>query len=317
MSGMFGWCRGEELRKLHRAVEAADSIMIHGLYFHAASVAAELARKRGIPAIVILHGGLDPYVFKYRSVRKRIWLRMHRDALFERSRVVCASRGECRKAGAFVSPKNLRVLGWPVQAHAVRDKTAARAEIRRKHGISPVAEVVMFCGRIHSIKRPFETVSAFLQARLPNWVLVVIGPAEDRGEADRLRAMADASGGRCFYAGSVYGPDLSTYYCGADAFVSFSRKENFGYSIVEAAGFGLPIIVTSEVDLSDDIAEWGCGLVVRDTSSQGLAQAFRILHEIDPSHRSAMGERGKAWVDQCFSFDRFRSGVADLVRAAR
>jgi glycosyltransferase involved in cell wall biosynthesis len=316
MSGLFGWCRGGELRKLTRAVETADGLIIHGLYFHAASVAAELARRRGIPAVIVLHGGLDPYVFKYRWLRKRVWLRLHRDALFERSQVVCATRGEFRKAQAFVKPENLRVIGWPVQAHAALDKTAARAQIRRKHGISPAAEMTLFCGRIHSIKRPFETVSAFLRARLPNWVLVVVGPAEDRAEADRLRAMADASEGRCLYAGAVYEPELSAYYRAADAFVSFSRKENFGYSIVEAAGFGVPVLVTSEVDLGEDIAERGCGVVVRDTSSEGLVQAFRTLHQIGRGQRLAMGERARTWVEQCFSFDHFRSGVADLVQAA-
>jgi glycosyltransferase involved in cell wall biosynthesis len=312
MSGSFGWCRGDEVRKLYKAVERADVVIIHGLYFHASGVVAEIASKRRIPLITVLHGGLDPFVFSYRALRKRAWLRIHREALFGKSYVICATNGERIKAQTYVPPENLRVIGWPVKTHSDDGKAEARLEIRRRHGIPPDCNLVLFCGRIHAVKRPFETVSAFLDASLPNSVIMMIGPANSEDEG-RLRAIAAGSDHRCIYAGAVFGPALHTYYRAADSFVSFSRKENFGYTIMEAVGFALPVLVSSQLDISPEIADSRSGFVVGDVSNQGMVSAFQSFACLGAEERLAMAARGREWVASQFSCEKFTADVGKLL----
>lgn len=46
--------------------------------------------------------------------------------------------------------------------------------------------------------------------------------------------------------------DLQNYYQGFDYFASFSRTESYGYSLVEAMSYGLPLIVR-DIPILDEL----------------------------------------------------------------
>ena len=67
---------------------------------------------------------------------------------------------------------------------------------------------------------------------------------------------------------------------------------------VEAMTFGLPVIISNNVDIHDEIAKAGAGLIVSPTVEE-LCAAIWVLSN-DPLLRFEMGQRAKALVQRKF-----------------
>ena len=84
----------------------------------------------------------------------------------------------------------------------------------------------------------------------------------------------------------------------SDIFVLPSHQENFGIAVVEAMTFGVPVIVSNNIDIHDEIAKARAGLIV-STAVEDLCAAIRKLAN-DPLLRFEMSERAKDLVQRKF-----------------
>jgi glycosyltransferase involved in cell wall biosynthesis len=75
----------------------------------------------------------------------------------------------------------------------------------------------------------------------------------------------------------------------ADIFVLPSYSENFGVAVVEAMGAGLPVIVSDQVGLHQEIARAEAGLVTQCTVDSVEQAILRLLQ--DPGLRVSMARR--------------------------
>jgi glycosyltransferase involved in cell wall biosynthesis len=78
----------------------------------------------------------------------------------------------------------------------------------------------------------------------------------------------------------------------SDIFVLPSHSENFGMSVAEAMGAGLPVIVSNRVALHVEIQQKSAGVVIDPDSDQLAAEILRLLQL--PEDRLRMGQNGKA-----------------------
>jgi glycosyltransferase involved in cell wall biosynthesis len=78
-----------------------------------------------------------------------------------------------------------------------------------------------------------------------------------------------------------------------------SHTENFALVVAEALAHGIPVVASKGTPWSR-IEEVGCGLWV-DNDSESLAQAIERMAGLP---LRAMGERGRAWIAQEFSWSR-------------
>ncbi len=89
--------------------------------------------------------------------------------------------------------------------------------------------------------------------------------------------------------GGVYGEELWTLYSSSDAFVYASTYDNFGFGLLEAAYFGLPIASTG-VGIAPDLIQGGKGgVVINHSDPKSIADAVVGLLE-EPSMRQRMSE---------------------------
>lgn len=87
--------------------------------------------------------------------------------------------------------------------------------------------------------------------------------------------------------------DLGKYYSQADAFLLTSDSEGWGLAVIEAAGFGLPIIMT-EVGLAGEVIKDGeSGIIIPAGSKEKLVAAILKIIE-DENLRKKLGENAKA-----------------------
>ncbi|MFQ5762511.1 MAG: glycosyltransferase family 4 protein, partial [Candidatus Bathyarchaeia archaeon] len=162
--------------------------------------------------------------------------------------------------------------------HSLFDNAGSPEVFRRKWSIPE--ELILYVGHISARKGLTYLVRALpkVVAEHPNAKLVLVGV--DRGWLQRLRAIARREGveDSLVYTGYLPDSDLSAAYSAADLFVIPSLHEAFGLVLLEAMGFGVPVVATRAGGIPYVVEDGREGLLVRPGSSRELAEAMlRVL----------------------------------------
>jgi glycosyltransferase involved in cell wall biosynthesis len=105
-------------------------------------------------------------------------------------------------------------------------------------------------------------------------------------------------------------------YPRADAFVMPSHAEGFGFTNVEAASFGLPVISSTAGAIPEAVQDGVSGMLLPAGNSEVLAGAMeRLLADRDLAQR--MGQAGRQDFLARFTLNHFRSEVGRVYRAAQ
>ena len=88
--------------------------------------------------------------------------------------------------------------------------------------------------------------------------------------------------------GVVSREDLSLFYKSTDVFVSFSREETFGMTIVEALFFGKPVVVMNNSGGSNEIASSDCGRSIDFGDCFSLEKSILELNAL--THNNSFSE---------------------------
>jgi glycosyltransferase involved in cell wall biosynthesis len=292
------------LRAAEEQIRGASFLFCHKLFrFH-----CDWVRGLGIPYCIVPHGALDPWVFTYRGLRKRLWMASLGRGFFERSAgVLFATAREREKAAFRVDGRRSWVVNWPVPYCHVDDPQAARRRVRAELGIALSDRVLLFLGRLHSMKRPKETVAAFARAAAPGAHLILAGPDDEYSARDLTGAP------NVHMIGPVYGTAKWELYHAADAFVNLSARENFGYTVAEALAAGLPVVLSPGNDLRGELDPLRCGFLLETDSLSEAGAALQTVLSVPPDMLRAMGARGRAWALAHTSVDRFRGQLMNIV----
>jgi len=291
-------------------------LVVHSLFRGHAPWAAAWARRHKRPTWSVAEGVLDPWAMRRHAVAKRLWLARHGEAFFNTATTIFATSREQQKAAPLIGAGQSVVIHWPVPLPSLAGREAARKSFRAALGIPDSARVLLFVGRLHPLKRPLETVDAFVQAAPADAHLVLVG-MEEGITVGELQARAPAAPrSRVHVTGPLAGDQLAAAFQGSDGFISLSHRENFGYSFAEALAYELPAIVSAGHDLAHDIVgprgEFPCGwLLDGDVRAQAVA-AIREWAAAPAARLAALGAAGRAWVGDELAFDRFRERLHTL-----
>jgi glycosyltransferase involved in cell wall biosynthesis len=258
---------------LVRNASSFDAVVAHGIWEYGALAVHLASREAGFPYFVFTHGQLDPWfkhTFPLKHAKK--WLywpwgtyRILRDA----NAVLFTSEEEKRLAreSFWLYRASEAVVTLGVARPPEDPKTQAELflgsydELRGKR-------ILLFLSRLHEKKGCDLLIEAFSEvARADERLrLVVAGPSEG-GYRSRLEAQAKARGveQRVIFTGMLSGDLKWGAYRAAEAFVLPSHSENFGLVIVEALACGLPVLISSKVNIWREIADARAGLVNADT----------------------------------------------------
>ena len=312
-------------RAAERALAGSELVVVHSLYRAHAPWAAAWARRHGARYWSIPHGCLDPWGMSQRGTAKRIWLGLvGRRFLDGAERIVFSSRRALEKGAAWVPAERACVVRWPVAAPAWGDRDEARHRFRERWGIPADARVLLFLGRLHTVKRPLETVKAFMAATSAAGAasrahLVVAGMDGDLTAADV--AAAAGRSGRVHVVGRLDGDAVAEALAAADGFVSLSFQENFGYAAAEAVAAGLPVILAPGHDLAHEMpfgkgmpgpGGLACGWLLPDDSFTAAVEAIGAWAEADARRLEAAGDAGAAWARAELSQERFGDALRGL-----
>lgn len=154
-----------------------------------------------------------------------------------------------------------------------------------------------------------------VHASVPDAALLLVGGGPSRGDLERY---VDRHGLRehVVFTGSVPAAELPAYYGAGDVFAMPCRSrlggldvEGLGMVYLEAAACGLPVVAGRSGGAPDAVLDGETGVVVDGASVAAVADAIGELLS-DPSRANAIGERGREWVEQEWSWDH----SVDLLR---
>lgn len=292
------------LRALVRVAALLATRSVELVHIHAAmkgsfwrkAVFAGLARSRGVPVLLHLHGSeMKDFYGRQPAWLKRTIVRQ----LTRATRVVVLSES-WRAFVAEIAPDAKPVV---VPNYVRVPERPARGTGR------PVT--LLFLGLLGRRKGIFDLLEAFARAQAvhPDMRLVVGGNGEieaatrharDLGLADRVR-----------FEGWVGPADKAALLDAADIYVLPSHNEGLPMSVLEAMAHGLPVVTTDVGGLPELVTDGVHGRMVRPGDIAALTAAILDLAR-DPEARRRMGDAGRARVQGGYSRDAVLPRLAEL-----
>ena len=273
-----------------------DLTDVQGLWTFLSLANLRYHRRYGKPYVVTPRGMLDPWALGRSRWKKRIvatW--------FENAHLHGAT---CLRATAEMEAEHFRAYGLR-QPIAIVPNGVDIPKLSRvnKHMVSKRRRV-LFLSRIHPKKGlPFLLRAwAGLASTHPDWELVIAGPDEVGHEKEMRQLASSLNLPRVQWAGPVHGKAKAALYESADLFVLPTHAENFGLVVAEALSYGVPVITTRNAPWSG-LASHQCGWWI-ELTDQSLIAALRQAMALQDAERRAMGQRGRAWMEREFGWDR-------------
>ncbi|MEL6526136.1 MAG: glycosyltransferase, partial [Chloroflexota bacterium] len=260
----------QEAKRLFET-EQVDVLHIHEFRTAEAWLIAPLARQSGIATVLSPHGTLTHSTG--RSALKSVWDSVLSPSVAKNIQHVIAltddERDEVRALwsqwaddiAVSVVPNGVDLQAFTHLPHA--------SSFRARYGLSD-KRVVLFMGRLHQRKGVDVLAKAFLQADIPNTVLVLAGP--DEGMLSTLEALNDE---RIILTGFLDGEARLQTLASAELFALPATGEGLSMAVLEAMAAGLPVLLSPGCHLPQ-VAQAGAGMIVEPTISV-LAKALSTM----------------------------------------
>jgi glycosyltransferase involved in cell wall biosynthesis len=172
--------------------------------------------------------------------------------------------------------------------------------------------------RLHPKKGLETLVDAFLDLPSQNasghWRLVIAGDGEARYVHDLHARVRDQKGrDRVLFTGWLDGPERHSALYEASLLVLTSHQENFALSVVEALACSVPVLVSEQVNLAQEVEEAKAGWVV--PIEKTLVKRCLVEALGQEGERSRRGRSGREWVGKRFRWPLVADQLKDLYRS--
>ena len=236
----------------------------HYLFSYAPTCAAKIARLKGIPYTVRTMGQLTPWALSQKQLKKQAYtFFVERHNLNQAAAIHCTTHAEAENVRKFGIQTPTITL--PLGANSAAPIANAKAKLRQKYNIASDKPIVLFLSRLHYKKRPELLLQSLdrLKSQGHDFHAVFAGSGEP-GYVDSLQQLVTSLGveEQVTFTGHVEGADKDLLLQGSDLFALPSYSENFGIAVAEALSAGLPVVITPEVQISDDVKAANAGAIV-------------------------------------------------------
>lgn len=282
------WLFGRQVLKhlkTHLKTNPIDVVQING----DPVLANAIAKRHNLPVVTIFHGPPDRWYHK----------------------AIATCDGLASLGDAYRQLKQLRadVVNVPVATDQLADgddsdSETTRTAVRETHAISANDKVILFVGRLVTIKNIPFLLKAFVEVAKArkDVTLIIVG---DGPEEKAIRNTVNKLGltNKVVLAGFIPPGGVSAYYQAADVFAITSHYDNFPTVILEAMKYGLPVVATDVGGISLQVENNVNGILIDAGDLPAFKTAVLKLLADDPL-RNTMGHRNKEKVAREFAWDK-------------
>jgi phosphatidyl-myo-inositol dimannoside synthase len=195
---------------------------------------------------------------------------------------------------------------------------AARADVRRDHGLDPTRPLVLGVSRLVP-RKGFDVVIDAVAGLDDSVQLAIAGGGRDRARLERLVARRGL-GARARFLGRVPDADLPALYASADVFAMCCRTrwggleaEGFGIVFLEAAACGVPAVAGNSGGAHEAVVDGETGIVVPPRDVGAVRDAIaRMLG--DDALRARLGAAARARAVETFAYERLVERLLPVAR---
>lgn len=300
------------------AHEKVDVIHAHWVLPNA-PMAALVARHRGIPLVISLHGS---DVFLATKVKP---LGAAARWCFRQAGGITACSTNLME-GAFdlgADENKTELVPYGADVKVFHADQAEVTQVRARFGIGPDEPMILAVGRL-VYKKGFSFLVQAMRNVFPvdpRARLVIVGDGDLRGELTQQAAILGLDG-RVIFVGSVPRPELPAYYAAADVVVVPSVHDAAGNVdglpnvALEAMAAGKPVIASRVAGLPQVVHEGVNGLLVPEQDSDALASAILAL-ACDPALRLRMGDASCAQIHESLNWDNVAGKFISIYERVR
>jgi glycosyltransferase involved in cell wall biosynthesis len=291
--------------QLHRALvresRELDIVHSHGLWLFPNLDVAWATRGARAKHVLSPRGMLESYSLQRRKVPKRVLWRLGQAKAVERA--------ACVHVTSESEAQSVRTLGLRNPVAVIPNGVAIPAAAARFAG---PRRQLLYVGRLDEKKGVDFLLQAWARVAdaFPEWDLHIVGPGSP-AYVTFLKALAQERGAaRVQFEGPAYGAERDARLSAADLFVLPTRSENFGMSVAEALAAGVPVICSRGAPWPA-LEEQRCGFWI-DIGAEPLEACLRVALGLARETLSAMGERGRVWMQRSYSWDAQARKTADV-----
>ena len=301
-------------RWLEENVEAFDVVHIHAVFSHASLAAARASRRKGVPYIVRPLGSLDPWSLRQRRLLKfLLWHLGVKRMLLGAAALHYTTEQERTLAAPRTGWDRGIVVPLGIDEE-VLSPSATDGSLRQRYPSLGDDPYVLVLSRLHPKKGLEHFLKVFLDVtdkeELKQWRLVIAGEGE-AAYVQSLKRLAQRLGGqRVLFTGWLEGTEKVAALREAALLALPSHQENFGLAVVEALACSVPVLISQQVNLSEEVRAAGVGWVSeldREALSLTLAQAL-----LDEAERARRGRGGRELVRRRFRWPAVAAELAGL-----
>lgn len=187
-----------------------------------------------------------------------------------------------------ITPLPVSIADFWFPAHAAdlpAYRQACRTQLAAQHGWNPDLPLIVFVGRLISLKAPELLIAALpaIRQRVGNVHVCIVGPSRaDPQHGDYLtylRAQAQQQGVQpwCTFTGGLPPQQVRDYLAAADLLAVPSRIEGLNRVVFEAGAVGTPCVISDGAGAAELVAQHSNGLIVPAGNVAALAHAISRL----------------------------------------
>lgn len=298
-------------KKMIRMLDELESDTIfhlHSVFLPELYALSRQLKKRELKWVLSPHGGYAP-----ESLKKNAWVKKIYKTLFEKRLIHDAAAihaiGEYGEADQFHEDVLKCKVGLVPNGYMLTD--------RCKSGYATEGPLrLCYCGRLAMTHKGLDILLeglAMAHRHGTQVVLDLIGDGPDRKLLE-LRVISLGLADCVTFHGVKMGEEKDTLIQQADVFVHTSRWDGIPTSLLEAAGLGLPLLVSCPTNMADYVASASAGYVIEDLTTECIArQIAQAASEKKSSKLSSKGLSARRMVTEKFTWDRIARLLDDSV----
>jgi glycosyltransferase involved in cell wall biosynthesis len=282
-------------RWLKANVRSFDAVVINSLFLAHTFFASRYSHRASVPYAIRPHGSLNTADLAKNKFLKSLYLALVDRRTLNRAKFLfCTSATEADQALGSTATQALVIpLGISASIAAI---TRFPNSVDR--------DLVLFLGRITPKKGVDIFIQAFAKAQqqLPSLRAKIVGPDDENLQDGFNRLASDLGMSDYVDFNGFAGPaERAALLERAGMFVLPSADENFGISVAEALGAGMPVVITPGVSHAGLVKTYRAGYVP-NRNVDDVAEAMIKIRRLSDSEYIRMSAQARQLVEDNYSW---------------
>ena len=252
----------------------------------------------GRPWVITPHGNYSKQFFPSSKLHKIFYAKLIERWVVARAALIQANRKPEISDVVPIDPDKVVFINNGLNFEEINFEGQRSSDVERP--------VFGYCGRLDVYVKGLDIlIEAFSDYRRKSMTgqLWIIGGGEGR---ERLQELAQGFGisDHVVFYGFKSGAAKISVLRDFDCFIQPSRHEGMPIGPLEAAGMGLPLIVSKETNLGGDILSHNAGFVLAENTVQNLANAMLNFHnQFNNNEHLAIGRNAESMIKADFTWE--------------